>query len=124
MSVADILQEMARNVGRATLQRGAILGDVIAGAAHVPAEILDARDRQGLIDEQRARVRAQDARQAAQDTRAATADAAEQRKQFVAHEIIKAYTGGTPNDPTTNNLDAGIAKARELGAEEQIPALK
>lgn len=123
-SVADILRQMGETAANARLQRGGLLGAAISDASRVPGEILVDRDRQRLIDEQRARQRAQDARAAAQDVRQTAADAETQRKQFVAHEIVRAYTGGTPNDPTTNNLEAGIAKARELGAEEQIQPLR
>lgn len=124
MSVADILQEMARNAGRGTLARGAAIGDAISSAALVPGQILNDRENQRIIDAQKARLANQDARQARGDARDEATFQADQRKQAVAHEIIKAYTGGTPNDPTTNNLEAGIAKAKELDAPEFIDGLR
>ena len=131
MSVADILREMGEVAARRHLARGQVLGGAIAGAAQIPAQILADRDAQ--------RVRAvADARQAEQlgfqrsaqqraDTDQAAqvkANAAKQHDDAIAHEVIKAYTGGTPNDPDTNSLAAGKARARELDAAEWIPKLE
>lgn len=131
MSVAQILEEMAQNAGNAARSRGAIYGNLIAGASQVPGQILDDRERQAALDRRNAQLDAQAgyARDAA--NRAATKDAQDQAQQAkaakdaaTAHEIIKAYTAGTPNDPSTNNLDAGIAKAKALDAPEFIPKLR
>jgi len=59
MSVESILSEMAANAGLGARRKGAIYGDLVAGAAQVPAQI--------LADRERLRVqRLQEARQAEQ----------------------------------------------------------
>jgi hypothetical protein len=131
MSVADILREMGEVAARRHLARGQVLGGAIAGAAQIPAQIMADRERLRIQQQQDAQRAEQlgfqrsaqqraDKDQTAQDA----ARSAEQRQNAVAHEIVTAYTGGTPNDPTTNSLDAGIAKARELDAAEWIPKLR
>lgn len=54
MSVADILQQMAENAGRAQLRRGALIGNTIAQAAAVPGQILDDREKHALLLRQQA----------------------------------------------------------------------
>lgn len=128
--VSAILQQMAENAGRAQLARGQTYGSLVAQASQVPAQIMDDRDRQAALDFQRAR----EAQQMALATRAdqrATLDQAYQdqtraqevEKQQKIRAILGAYTAGTPNDPSTNNLAAGVAKAREVGLPEWIPNL-
>jgi len=124
MSVASILEAMAANAGTRQLARGALIGNTISNVAAVPGQIMADRERQQIVDQENARRNATDARQARGDARDEAAFQADQRKRAVAMEITKAYTGGTPNDPTTNNLEAGIAKARELGAYDQIQPLR
>ena len=128
MSVEAILAQLAQQAGQ---RRESILGGAIAGVSQLPGQILDDRERRRIQMVNEARQAEQLAFQRHADERAtsdqAMQDVANQtavRKQAIAREVIKAYTGGTPNDPSTNNLEAGIARARELGAEDLIPGLK
>ena len=75
MSVADILEQMAQNAGRAQLQKGAIYGHLVSQAGAIPGQIYDDQRRQALVDDEARRRNAQDARAAAQDTRQAASDA-------------------------------------------------
>lgn len=115
MSVADILQQLAQNAGRARPSRASVIGNTIADLSQLPGQIMDDRARQQVIDQQRARQQGQDARQARGDARDEATFQAEQRDKAAADAIMTAYTAGSPNDPTTNNLEAGLAKAKELG---------
>lgn len=126
MSVADILQQMAQNAGRAQLARGAILGNTIADVSHIPGQILDDRERQRIIDDQRARQRAQDARATAADARAgkdqALQDAAAQRdldhRAAVSAGLAAAI--GDSGDPTHFDAHAAFAAVSKLGKPEVI----
>jgi hypothetical protein len=128
--VAELLLAQGQNLARVREARGQQWGALIGNLAAIPGNIYAQRREQQQIDYARARQQQQDARLTAQDARQTAADAREDRereeearKKLIAHEIIKAYTGGTPNDPTTNNLEAGIAKARALNAPEFIEGL-
>lgn len=124
MTVADILAEMAEQAGRSRVQRGALIGNTIENLASLPGQIANEHERRAIFEEQRARQRTKDARETQAYARDEAAARAEERKRLVAHEVMRAYTGGTPNDPTTNNLEAGIARAQELDAPELIDALR
>jgi hypothetical protein len=77
VSVADILQQMAVNAGRAPLARGALIANTIAGAAAIPGQIIDDRERHRVQQLQEARQAEQLGFQRNADTRA-TADQAAQ----------------------------------------------
>jgi len=131
VSVADILEQMGQNAARRQLVRGQVMGNAVGALANAPGAILQMRDDQRVQDAQIARQQQQDARaedsyqrRVAGDDREIAESAEVQRQKTIAHEIITAYTAGSPNDPSTNNLDAGIAKAKELGAPEFIEGLK
>jgi hypothetical protein len=128
--VSQILQEMAANAAATQLARGNRYADLIQGISNVPAQILNDQERQQQIDLQRAGEAQRLAIANRADARAQADQAAQDQtraqdlvKQAKVRAIIGAYTAGTPNDPSTNNLDAGIAKAKEVGLPEYIPNL-
>jgi len=123
-SVALILREMALAAGAERLRRGQIWGDTVAALGQVPGQVLADQEqarRQAVLD-----AREQDSyqRRVRADNRDEQAAVAQLHDQQTAHEIIKAYTSGSPNDPTGYNLEAGKAKAKELDAPEWIPKLE
>lgn len=123
MSVADILAQMAANAGRRP-SRASVIGNTIADLSQVPGQIMDARARQRVVDEQRARQQGQDARQARGDARDEQTYQTEQQQQAIAHHLMTVYTAGSPNDPSTNDLEGAIAEAKRIGAVEWIPKLQ
>src|SRR5216684_556670 len=130
MSVETILQQMAENAGRQQLARGALIGNTIQNVADLPGQILNARemDRMRALHEatqqeelgfkRSANTRAEQD-QAMQN--AGSQQAAKDRADSL--YIVRGYHQGTPNDPTTNSLENGIAKAKEIGREDLIPQL-
>lgn len=126
MSVAQILEEMAQNAGNAARSRGAIYGNLIAGASQVPGQILDDRERQQVLDAQKQRLANQDARGAAQDARQAAADQRDQAAQQAAaqHQIVVnaglAAAIGDSGDPTQFDGRAAFAAVSKLGHPEAI----
>lgn len=129
MSVADILEQMAQNAGRSQLLRGALIGNTIAGAAAVPGQILDDREKQQLLTEQRARLAAQDARGVAQDQRQAAADARDQAGQA---ETLKKQTAlragiaagfGTSDDPKQFDLGKAAKTVTDAGYPELVTTI-
>lgn len=126
MSVADILQAMAANAGTRSLARGALIGNTIASAAAVPGQILDDREKQRILDAQKARLAAQDARATAADARAgkdqALQDAAAQRDlehRAAVSAGLKAAIGDS-GDPTRFDGQAAFAAVSKLGKPEAI----
>lgn len=124
MSVSQILQQMAENAARARFERGAILGQTVAGLSHIPGQYFAGRDQARLEAEQLGRERQTYAMRLRADQREEAAAIEEQQQRRIALEVARAYHAGTPNDPLTNNLEAGIAKARELGADNLIEGLQ
>lgn len=125
MGVADILQQMGENARRAALARGQVIGSTIADVAAVPAQIDAERERQAIVDQQRARFKAQDARLAAADDRAtkdqARQDAAATREDETRAALQLGIRAGwsASNDPK----DFDVAKATQAVAAAGHPEL-
>jgi hypothetical protein len=128
MSVEAILAALAQQAGQ---RRPSLVGAAIADASQVPSQIMQDREQRRIQLQNEARQAEQlgfqrnaDARatsdHSVQDLAAKTA----QQEQQIAREVINAYTNGTPNDPTTNNLAAGQARARELGRGDWVMKLE
>ncbi len=54
MSVAAILQALAENAGRQQMYRGAVIGNTISQATQIPAQMIEDRRRQAVIDREQA----------------------------------------------------------------------
>jgi hypothetical protein len=131
MSVESILAELAHNAGRPRLTGRAILGNTIADAAQIPGQILNDRERRRIQQLQEARQAEQLGFQRADQQMQATtfgqqqaAYTAGQREQAAMNAVLRAYHEGTPNDPLSNNLEAGIMEARRQGMPHLEDALK
>lgn len=125
MSVADILQEMARNAGRAPLARGALIASSIAGAAAVPGQIFADRERVRQQQLQEARQNEQLGFQRNADTRA-TADQAAQdaavqleAKKRAVMKLGVAAGFGDSSDPK----DFDVARAAKAVTAAGFPEL-
>jgi hypothetical protein len=130
MSVADILQEMAQNAGRVQQQRGALIGQTIAGLSAVPGQILDDRERQAVLDANRARQAQQDAyardthdRQVASDARDQAAAVAEQTKQTVLRGAIAAGWSGDDTHPANLDVRKSVKYLIDAGHPELAPTI-
>jgi hypothetical protein len=128
MSVEAILAQLAQQAGQ---RRESILGGAIAGVSQLPGQILDDRERRRVQQLQEARQAEQLAFQRNADTRATADQAAQDRavalkqhEQMAMDAVLTAYHQGTPNDPTTNNLTAGILEARKQGMPHLEDVLK
>lgn len=128
MSVAQILEQLAANAGRAPRARAALIGGTIAEASTVPAQIAADHERRALLARQQAIQDAQlgfqrnaDARAAAADVRAnkdqALQDAAaalDLKKQTVLRAGIAAGFGDA-TDPAKFDLAAATKTVTDAG---------
>lgn len=115
MSVASILEEMAQNAGRARLQRGAVIGDTIAGISQVPGQILADREKHALLVRQQAAEDARaryaknaDTRAGEDQARQTDAAAVAKRKDNVNRQAWVIATAGAGGDPAKFNIQAAM----------------
>lgn len=115
MSVADILQAMAQNAGRAQQQRGAILGGAIAGISQIPAQYLADKQREAL------RLR----QQAIQDQQVGFQRNADTRAQSDQDMQVAANAKATKHESIVNaGLSAAIGESGDLTAFDGNAAYK
>jgi len=124
MSVADILQQMAANAGRAQLQKGALYGNLVAQAAQIPGQIYDDQRRQAIVDDEQRRRNAQDTRQANADSRAERDQGVQDRAvqaaveyKAIVNKVLVAASGDS-GDPNVFDAKAAFATAMQLGHPE------
>jgi len=126
VSVAQILEQLAENAGRRQLNRGALYGNLVAGASQVPARAMADREQQRIRQ-------LQEARQAEQIGFARNADARAQadqvaqdaaRKATLEHQAAVraglAASMGPEGDPSTFDARAAFAAVSQLGKPEAI----
>jgi hypothetical protein len=128
MSVAEILTRLAENAGRKQLARGAIIGDTVAGASAIPAQMVVDRERKALVDQENARQNEalrlrqnEDTRQAAGEARTQTGYLQNQEKEQTLRGIIEA---GFQADPNTFDDKAAIAAAQQSKYPELVTTIQ
>jgi len=126
MSVADILEQLARNAGRARPSMGSVISAGIADAAQVPGRIMADRERQRLLADQQRRLTAQDTRQANADARSEKDQALQDTAAKTAIEykaVVDAGLAaamGDSGDPKVFDAKAALAKVTALGKPQAI----
>lgn len=128
-SVAAILRQMAENAGRAQRERGAMIAGTVAGAAQVPANIIEDQRRDALLkrnqaiqDEQLGFQRNADAR--AQSDQTMQTDAvklATARATALKVGIAAGFAGDT--DPKNFNETAAIKAVTDAGFPDLAPTI-
>lgn len=125
MSVAEILQEMARNAGRAQLQRGALIGGTIADVSQVPAQIMADRQKAALLAREQARQDATLRFASNADARATSDQSMQDRANAVATAKANALkvgiAAGFGDDPDPKNFNE--AKAIQAVTAAGFPEL-
>lgn len=113
MSVESILQSMAENAGRRELTRGALIGNTVAGAAQVPAQIIEDRTRDALLKRSQAIQDEQLGFQRSANTRAEADQAAQNAANALAVKKSAALKAGIAagfgDNPDPKNFDEGKA---------------
>lgn len=120
MSVADILEQLAANAGRAPLARGALIANTIASAAAVPGQVLADRERvrqqqlqEARQNEQLGFQRADQAMQ--QQTYAAAATKEQKAEQERQDRGAIMAAGLDPANPTKWNFEPAVLEAMKRG---------
>lgn len=124
-SVAQILQAMAENAGRRELSRGALIGNTVAGAAQVPAQIIEDRTRDALLKRQQAIQDEQVGFQRNADARATSDQAMQEHAAYLATAkgaALKAAIAAGFSD-STDPKDFNEAKAIKVATDAGYPDL-
>ncbi len=124
--VAAILQQMAENAGRQQMYRGAVIGNTISQATQIPAQMIEDRRRQSVIDREQAQRDTSlryagnaDARaQQDQDMQNEANVAAQKRRQVVNAGLAAAI--GPDGDPKQFNGQAAFDTVSKLGDPSAI----
>lgn len=124
MSVAAILEKLAENAGRRQIAKGQLIGEAIAGASAIPAQIIEDRRKQALVDAEQRRAdeglqlrRNEDARQAAGESRTAEGYLQNKEKEATLRTII---AEGFKADPNVFDDKAAIAAAQQSKYPELV----
>lgn len=125
--VAEILEAMAANAGRAQLARGALIGGTIADVSQLPAVIANDRDKAKLEALKTAQVQQQmglEASRGRREDQLATSAQAQAAKEQQTQQHLSAIIGaGFSDDPSKFNQDAANKKAMDLGRADLIPTV-
>lgn len=125
--VAEILEAMAANAGRAQLARGALIGGTIADVSQLPAVIANDRDKAKLEALKTAQVQQQMGLEASrgrrEDQLATSAQAQAAKEQQTQQHLSTIIGAGFSDDPSKFNQDAANKKAMDLGRADLIPTV-
>jgi hypothetical protein len=126
-SVADILQALGENAANASLRRGAIYGNLVAGASQLPAVISADRDRDAAVKLHTAQVQQQmtleQARAQREDQLAGHQNAADAKAVLDQQHLGAIIGAGFSADPKTFDQGAAVTKAQQLGRPDLIPTV-
>lgn len=125
MSVAQILQAMAENAGRRELAKGALIGNTIAGAAQVPAQIVEDRTKDALLKRQQAMQDEQLGFARNADARATSDQSMQEHAAYLATAkgaALKAAIAAGFSD-STDPKDFNEAKAIKVATDAGFPDL-
>lgn len=125
--VAEILEAMAANAGRAQLARGALIGGTIADVSQLPAVIANDRDKAKLEALKTAQVQQQmglEASRGRREDQLATSAQAQAAKEQQTQQHLSAIIGaGFTDDPSKFDVGAANKKAMDLGRADLIPTV-
>jgi len=122
MSVSQILQQMAENAARARFERGAIVGQTVAGLSQVPAQFLADRERERMQRYVLGRQQAQDRMEADTYQRRIRGEDLQTQKEDVLRESIAAGFGGNP-DPKAFSVERAGRVAVARGFPELVTTI-
>lgn len=125
--VAEILEAMAANAGRAQLARGALIGGTIADVSQLPAIIANDRDKAKLEALKTAQVQQQMGLEASrgrrEDQLATSAQAQAAKEQQTQQHLSTIIGAGFSDDPSKFDVGAANKKAMDLGRADLIPTV-